>query len=217
MNIQLAYALFKKADGGKLKIDVYAEVENLGFEKRVCVKNPDTGEEFCEAKFSGFTGSNQECWHGEFEVDTPAGKADIPFILEYRIDGKMFIDDNTGNRYVISPGMPEIMIQSGMIFLIDASLNGTQFSGRIGIRKSGEISSVKVFYTTDKWQTVQETPAEFAHSLPPAFGAAVYTFSARVKNLKNTEALHFYLSCMIDGETYWGNNFSRDYILKVKS
>ncbi|OHD57118.1 MAG: hypothetical protein A2Y33_09340 [Spirochaetes bacterium GWF1_51_8] len=214
MSIQLAYALFKKVSG-KLKIEIYAEVENLGFEKRVCIKNPVTGAEYCLAGYAGFTGDNQECWHAVFEIgDVPPNG--LPFVIEYRNGSDVFIDDNNGSYYLISNDMPEIMIQSGAIYLIDASINGAVFSGRIGIRKSGEISEVKVFFTTDKWQSVQETAAVFSHDLPAQFGASIYTFTVRIKDLKNADFIHFYLSCMIGSETYWGNNFSRDYILKVK-
>ncbi|NPV02523.1 MAG: hypothetical protein HPY53_14205 [Brevinematales bacterium] len=216
MSIQLAYALFRKVRSGKLKIEVYVEIENLGFEKHICVKNPRTGASYCEAVYAGFVGNNQECWQASFEIDGDSLGEGLPFSVEYSIGGKTFVDDNNGNSYLIVPDMPEIIIRSGMLFLIDAAVDGASFSGRIGVKRTGEICDVKVLFSTDKWQTFHEAPARLDRDLPDIYGVSIYTFSAKLKELKKADALHFYLSCVVGGETYWGNNFSRDYIIRIK-
>jgi hypothetical protein len=216
MSIQLAYALFKKASSGKLKIDVYVEIENLGFEKHICVKNPRTGAAYCEAVYAGFVGNNQECWQASFEIDDGAIGDGLPFTVEYSIGDTTFVDDNNGNSYLIVPNMPDIIIRSGVLFLIDASVDGILFSGKIGVKKTADICDVKVLYSTEKWQTFHEAPAKHAYELPEEYGVSVYKFSVKEKELKKADALHFYLSCNVGGETFWGNNFSRDYIIRIK-
>lgn len=230
-NVQLGYAkaTARYIYGGSAygKLNGYVEVANLGYNKQVEIyytERKANNWQVIQASYVGPTSGNKEVWSFKSPEHSfsPRLSADFQFAIKYTVNGQVYWDNNNGNDYKVGVGprpiYPEFAIGSSVVFLSDARANAvtwgedphTSFHGRVIVKNLGYHKNIQLVYSTDNWATVKTVNAYYGH---PGNGCEIWYVDAKlaagISNLK------FAVSYTVNGNTYWDNNFSRNYEMNV--
>lgn len=219
--------------------NIYAEVANLGYNKKVYVHHKmadDTWMDF-ELKYIKAADNNTEIWGWENDysgyTSSPNNNFGNQFVLKYEVNGQTYWDNNAGLNY--SMGLSDGMyLQTGLNVSVDTyasyfsnygNATSSSFNVVADIRNIAYNKIVTVVYTSNNWQTVQTAPLNFAQyysigngvSLisPNVFGTERWIANINLNSMiKNIE---YAVSYKVNGIEYWDNNFGNNYKVTLKN
>lgn len=213
-------------------------VEDLGFDKTVVVSGIDANGVWqdLEAEYYRDAGDGFEIWRATESFCGGAGcynpgLHDLEFVVRYEVNGETYYDNNGGNNFTMTSNSGHYL-KAPMIWVDQISelpavttLDTREVSGDITIVNFGPEKTVTVHYTLDGGATWLETAAEFydgyyspftRYSFPnpsTELGTELWQFSF---DAGSAEAVSFYVSYEADGQTYYANNYGRNYVQYAK-
>lgn len=158
------------------------------------------------ATFLTATKDNHEVWY--FRTPNTYSHSCCSFALCYKVDGEEYWDNNQNMNYNLKWYFPTKILKSCAIVLDKAFKNSTAFYGNILIKNLAYHKQVKVHYTFDQWETFNEVDAvhffQFSNDLEEWTFSVLLSYSCKII---------FTVYYIVDGSTYFDNNFGRDYLL----
>lgn len=218
----------------------YAELANIAYAKKVFVHHKmsdGTWKDF-PLTYIGPAENNAEIrgWEFSYGVGTPlaAGFAQTgfsdEFVLKYIVNGQTYWDNNGSRNYNISsPYITDgFYLQDGLNIstdLFSSSLRCNSSTGTLQVyadlRNIAYTKEVNMVYTTDNWRTTNNAALSYASTYGYG-GSNLNAFpgqqqfekwAATVTVPAKTTQVKFAVSYKVNGQTYWDNNYGRDYIL----
>ncbi len=218
----------------------YAEVANIAYAKQVFVHHKMTDGTWKDFPLSyiGPSENNAEIWGWEinYGVGTPpensfaqTGFSD-EFALKYIVNGQTYWDNNGSRNYNISsPYITDgYYMQDGLNISTDLFSSSLRCTGTTGtlqvnadVRNIAYTKTLNLVYTTDNWRTVSSAPLRYGSTY--GYGGSNLTafpgqqqferWGVTVNVPASTTQVKFAVSYTVNGQTYWNNNYGRDYIL----
>lgn len=202
-------------------------VDNLAYDKDVAVRFEVNENLWTEknATYVGSAGAGRELWRatktlGDFE--TPV------FALRYGVNGATYWDNNEGENYTVP--YRSVYMRSTNVSLVNApetlftgSDEIVDFNGKVLVANIAPGKVVKIVYSTDNWQTVEETYASFSDVAicstpctdnPNAPEAEFWAFSIELTS--DVDSIQYAIAYSVDGQTYWDNNFGYNYHTSIQ-
>ncbi len=165
---------------------------------------------------------------GLWEFETPALDGECPhycprqlfqFAISYEVGGNTYWDNNGGPGidYVLANdiggsvpiyfGPPAILDTPVQLSYADWDGEFHQLTGQILVDNLAYDKSLALVYSTDGWATVKEAPAQFDRM---TYDDLEY-WRFRVDVAEPGADLRFAIRYTVGGDTYWDNNFERNY------
>jgi hypothetical protein len=216
----------------------YAEVAKSRFSRKVTIHHQmiDGSWQDFPMNFLRAGGADFDVW--AFEDDYSNSYYDTSDHIDYgnayaiklEVNGKTYWDNNNGNNYIqdVSEGM---YLRDGLNISADTY---TSYLGSNGFNKVLNVEAdvrniafqkeVTLVYTTNNWQTTSTAPLNFAqyYSIgngavlpnPNVFGIERWTTTVSLPlSVKNVQ---YAISYKVNGQTFWDNNYGRNYRLKER-
>ncbi len=214
-------------------------VEDLGVDKTVTVVGVDVNGEWQEIPASYYreAGDGFEIWRATESYCSGAGcyagttTHDLEFVVRYNVNGEEYYDNNSGNNFTMTRNSGNLL--TSPVIWVDqiselpavTSLDAREVSGDIVVKNLGADKAVTVHYTLDGGVSWLETAAEFYNGYYSPFtrysfpnpseehGTELWQFEF---DAGSAEAVSFYVSYEVNGETYYANNYDRNYVQYAK-
>lgn len=210
-----------------------AQVANLGYAKQVSayIKKIDGTWVDFPLSYVRSAGSNKEVWAADYHIQSWAGGTNnlpatgdiIEFAVKYQVNGQTYWDNNGAANYKLPHGAGSLLGKDVNVALASYNPNATlgqatNLVGQITLRNIAPVKNVKVVYSTDNWATTQVATAGFSPyfsqgystiSNPNALGFEEWTFNLEVGYAAKVE---YAISYTVNGQTYWDNNFGKNYV-----
>lgn len=196
-------------------------VKNLAYDKQVAIRlrNAKNEWEDLPLSYAGPASEGFELWRGE--IGKPGTPLD-PIVLSAKatMNGQTYWDNHGGVNYRIRATQGKRLF--GVVVLHDSGgLRGDgSFFVNIDVQNLGPEKRVQVVYTTDDWATVRTADASFQSSYgagangnvpsPNAYG--VERWLVEGSGIQGARAAYA-ISYTVNGQTYWDNNFGRNYVM----
>ncbi len=212
--VQLIYAKPEYTTDG-LTATGYVEVENIAYAKNVTIHYTTNGTTWQDtsAEYYQPTWGNYEAW----KFQTPCielgyrGSATITFAVKYEVNGQTYWDNNNGNNYSVAAGYG---VTSRYDFGVGAVANFYSYRtsednihGAVQLKNIAYEKTVKIQYTTDNWETVNEVSAEYGSTFEANNNVEIWYFD--IANPGNE--IEYKISYTVNGITYVDNNFGEYY------
>lgn len=127
----------------------------------------------------------------------------VEFAVKYVVNGQEHWDNNHGNNYAVVRNA--IALAPDVNVLLDRTWSDG--GGLVAVRDLGFEKKVTVVYSTDHWATTKSVEARFDRSS----GAGVEVWRFAIPERTSLEAA---ISYSANGQTYWDNNFGRNYSVR---
>lgn len=203
-------------------------VANLSYAKQVYVhlKKFDGTWVDVPLAFNRPADNGREVWSGAYMNSDQNGLTfktwDLEYSIKYLVNGQTYWDNNGGKNYVLARDSGNFLKSGINAFYGDYQPSvrayGTQFSGSVTVRNIAYSKQIKVIYSTDGWLTTKTAFATFnpwiwagAYSSatnPNQYGFEEWNYTLEVGNANQVEYAIAYIT---NGQTYWDNNFGRNY------
>ncbi len=190
-------------------------VDNIAYDKEVGIwgRNAGTGDwEFAAATNQESVSGNKEIWSV-----TNSTVVDL-FTVRYTVNGVTHWDNNNSNNYALEAysstrmiGVPNVIFGGGRI---DTTADTAEIT--IGVKNLAYHKVVGIVYTLDDWATNDVVNATYSHgnlpdSHPGQPEAETWQLSVPLVGASRIEFAIFY---EVDGNTYWNNNYQRNFALE---
>lgn len=207
-------------------------VANLAYAKQVYVhlKKPDGNWIDVPLAFNRPADNGREVWSGAYmntEQNALTFKTfDLEYSIKFMVDGKTYWDNNGGKNYLMARDSGNFL--NGLnVFHGDwqpsVSAYGTQFYGAVTVRNIAYSKQIKVVYSTDGWLTSKTAFATFnpyiwygsysSAANPNQYGFEEWNFALDVGNANEVQYAIAYIA---NGQTYWDNNFGRNFKTSIQ-
>lgn len=204
----------------------YIEVANIAYEKSIAVRHAiGYAGEWTDlaASYVGPSTENHEYWRfetAEYSYHPRLG-VDIRFAIQYTVDGAEYWDNNNDSNYCISVGprtfygCAEGALGTGKASLLEAHLTQWEdqnpvFRGTVLLANLSYEKSVRIVYSTDAWETAQETYAQFGRQHDSG-----EQWFFQVELGQDADQVEFAVDYQSDGTEYWDNNLGDNYTLDL--
>lgn len=147
---------------------------------------------------------NHEVWY--FKTPSTYSHSSCSFALCYKANGKEHWDSNENMNYSLKWYSPTNVLQNCFVVLDKAFKSTNTFYGNILIKNLAYHKQVKVRYSFNQWETFSEVDAIYSHQLTNKLEN--WTFSVPIILPCQISFIVYYI---VDGITYFDNNFSRYY------
>ncbi len=192
-------------------------VQNAAFEKVVGIWGHDATTDdwsFFPCTFGNSVPGDQEVWKGHVN-----GTQIDQFDANYQVAGDVYWDNNSGANYLLNTGAAHTdgigtvaLNRDVMAVSWDVNTGGV-LTVAILLKNIAFAKQVAIVYTTDNWLTSHDAFGSFQRVFAPA--AAPHQLQAELWEVKapagvgkNGQFAAFYIA---GGNTYWDNNFGRNY------
>ena len=208
----------------------YIEVDNLAFHKQVVVHyNVRQTSQWHKvaASYVRPSKNNREIWYFETPKYSypPRLSSDFQFAIGYTVNGRTYWDNNRGLDYRVGDGprpmWPRVALgRSNLVLNWARAYNNGPLQGDIVLKDIAYHKQVKVVYSTDGWGSVKSVNAtyfnHFCGALDCGSNKKLQRWGFTVNNLPaSAQHVKFALSYTAAGDTFWDNNFKRDYVMTV--
>lgn len=214
----------------------YAEVANIGYEKKVVVhhKMLDGSWRDFALQYDKSSENNGEIWKLELDLSTNFSSTVAPpqlgdeFAIYYQVNGQVYWDNNRGNNYKMN-ATSGMYLQDGLnisndvkdsYFAYYPNTTASQLNVVADVRNLAYEKMVTLVYTTDGWRTVKKVPMQFAqyYSIgsgstlvsPNQFGIERWRINVPVEDISMSR-VEYAISYKVNGTEYWDNNYGRNY------
>lgn len=206
----------------------YIEVQDLAYHKQVVAhfnKRGSSSWQDAPASYVGRAGPGREVWYFETPKFSypPRLSADFQLALRYTVKGKTYWDNNGSKNYRVGHGprpiYPSVALVTPALVVQRAEAGGTSFRGSVVLQDLAYHKQVQVVYSTDGWATVRKAAVGYMHGFCGALdcgsshGLQLWGWSSSIP--AGAKRVQFAVSYVVNGETYWDNNFKRDYSVEV--
>lgn len=202
---------------------------NLGTNKQAYIhlKQKDGSWADIPLTFNRAASVGRELWTYEIFSALPeiANAADpYVFAIKYTVNGTTYWDNNNGANYTYSKNLGTVLFGGTNVYhgnyqpTYYGGGNYTQFTGSVTVKNLAYSKQVKVLYTTNNWTTVKTATANFYPtywtnnytqlSNPNYYGFEEWTFALDVGAATSVDYVFQYT---VNGQTYYDNNFGRNY------
>ncbi|GMQ58477.1 carbohydrate-binding protein [Vallitalea sediminicola] len=192
-------------------------IKDLGTSKNVTVHYTYNGNDWFDqpAVYVETLSDGSQVWRYRTPNQSFMGcrytKCNCRFAIKYEVNGNTYWDNNNGNDYFLERGKDSnyspIVLSKSDITLDDIlSCGENKYSLNICLKNLGYDKTVKVRYTTDNWQTYNESEASYNNT--NANGIENWATIIDVKR-----DFEFFIGYTVNGATYWDNNFELNYRL----
>lgn len=127
----------------------------------------------------------------------------LKFAIKYVADGVTYWDNNGSKDYTLE--------DTGCAPIYSKRLGYNYGSGvkiNAVLQNYAYEKDVKVRYTTDNWASYNDAPLSYVNT--KADGTETWTVTLNVDKAQ-LDGFEYALSYTVDGETYWDNNFGKNY------
>lgn len=203
-----------------------AQVANLGYNKNVTafIKKLDGSWVDFPMSFVRTAGA-KEIWAADYNVYSLPETGDIiEFAVKYQVNGLTYWDNNNWANYKLTRGGGALLGTgvnvSENFYAAEMNIGATQttWGSHVTVRNLAYTKDVKVIYSTDNWATTKTATATYnphfwfsSYSTianPNAMGFEEWSFSLDIGTANQVE---YAISYTVNGQTYWDNNFGRNY------
>lgn len=203
-----------------------ANVANLAYVKQVYahVLRRDGVWIDVPLQFKRTIANNREIWEGVFSP--PQNTVyDVRYALKYVVNGQTYWDNNGGLDYTIHRDSGTRLPTGVNVYdgNLRNSLNigpgGTVLRNWVTVRNLAFAKLVRVHYSTDGWTTKRIATATFnpnfwagwysAAPNPNRYGFEEWNFELDVG--PTATAVQYAVEYVVNGQTYWDNNYGRNY------
>lgn len=207
-----------------------AQVANLGANKNVAayIKKAD-GSWYDFPMTFVRTAGTKEVWAADFNLYTMPDAAEvIEFAVKYQVNGLTYWDNNNWSNYKLVRGGGALLgagVNVSENFYapeINVSASQTTWGSHITLRNIAYTKNVNVVYSTDNWATTKVVAATYDPYFwfssysnianPNAMGFEEWRFTL---DIGNATEIQYAISYTVNGQTYWDNNFGRNYHSRI--
>lgn len=202
-----------------------AIVANLAYAKQVSIymkKSDGTWADFPLAYNRAATAGN-EVWAADFANNLPSYADPLEFAVKYQVNGQTYWDNNNGANYKIARNGGTILVNTNVYGNYRAEDYASNvYYGVVTVKNLAPTKDIKVHYSTDGWQTTKVANATFnpyywnnAYSSvtnPNSYGFEEWQFQLDVGVAPQVE---YAIRYNVNGQTYWDNNFGRNYVTRL--
>ena len=203
-------------------------VDNLAYEKRVFIHREKTNGNWVDIPmyYAGPAGGGKEYWR----VSTGRGGFGDRFTVKMEVNGAEFWDNNDGVDYVLNDAgyllgndKPVVVSNYSVVDSYPTGVN-KRFWANIVVDNIAPAKNVSLVYSYDNFQSSTSVAANYLGS------RVVYGYGSYDNpNSNNAEAWsiafefpaeksgQFYVVYEVNGETYYDNNFGKNYTLNPKA
>jgi hypothetical protein len=148
---------------------------------------------------------------------------DDEFVVRYEVDGQTYWANNGGQNYAAEAHSGTRLYGSDvMLYSKSFSEWSNSFYGNIDLQNLAYHKEVKIVYTTDGWNTVNEGFATFQNYIPVSYASPIpspntygverWTFDIPVPEGVGREDIEFAIAYTPQGmATRWDNNYGKNY------
>jgi Carbohydrate/starch-binding module (family 21) len=213
-----------------------ALVKNLDYAKQVYVhiKRPDGSWADVPLAYQRPADTGREVWAGDYvdqNSNTPVPSFqtfDLEFALRYKVNGTEYWDNNNGANYKQAKDSGSLLFGVNVLNRIydysgTAYSYGGRYTGTLTLKNLGPAKQVKIVYTTDGWKTSNTAWANYESYFwagsysgapnPNQYGTEEWSYALYVNTASQIE---YAIGYMVNGTTYWDNNFGRNYKFALK-
>ncbi|GAA5174033.1 carbohydrate-binding protein [Niveibacterium umoris] len=214
-----------------------ALVKNLNYAKQVYahLKRPDGSWVDAPLAYSRAADTGREVWEGSYTDPNPTNTGpsfqtfDLEFALRYVVNGVEYWDNNSGLNYKQGRDTGHLLIGTNVLASIydlnsPAWIYNGHYYGAVTLKNLSPSKQVKVVYSTDGWKTSGTAWATFSNTYwsggysaapnPNAYGAEEWNFQLDLST--TATKVEFAIGYIVNGTTYWDNNFGRNYTQALK-
>jgi Carbohydrate/starch-binding module (family 21) len=209
-----------------------ALVKNLAYAKQVSVriKRPDGTWVDAPLAYQRAADAGREVWAADYVDQNTDGTGpsyktfDLEFALRYQVNGTEYWDNNNGANYKQAKDSGSFLVGTNVLNRA-FNLNGQvetfsgEMQGTLTVKNLAPSKQVKVVYSTDGWKTSNTAWATFDSGF---YSAGGNSFAANPNQYGNEEwkfslntgkavKVEYAIGYMVNGTTYWDNNFGRNY------
>jgi hypothetical protein len=191
-------------------------VQNIAFTKVVGVwGHTNSGNwAFFPCIHSRSVPGNNEVWQAHID-----GTEIDQFAIEYQVAGNIYWDNNSGYDYRLATGPAHtdgigtvVINPNVLVVAVDVDPSGN-LKVEILVKNINFAKTVAITYTTDNWTTFHNVFGSYKQSYPPAkqphqVDAELWEVTVPVGVGTTGSFAAFYI---VDGATYWDNNFTLNY------
>lgn len=204
-----------------------AQVANLGYSKAVSayIKTTDGSWVDMPMNFVRTVNASKEVWAADFNgLSLPATGDIIEFAIKYQVNGITYWDNNNWANYKLPQGGGTLLGNNVNVYVANYAADiplyqtSTSWGSNITVRNLAYTKSVKVIYSTDNWATSKTAVATYSPIFwsssyaqianPNAMGFEEWNFQLDIGSASQVE---YAISYTVNGQTYWDNNFGRNY------
>jgi hypothetical protein len=209
------------------------EVANLGYNKVVVIHQElnDLQWEDVTLFYSFTTSTGTEIWKGSltktvFASSTPTlSQFGDKIAVKYLVNGQTYWDNNNNQNYtILNTNRQE---NSSFLYLSNefnifnttpntiplySNFDLSYLNIAADVRNLGFVKDVKVVYTTNNWVTSSTAPLSF-NSIENNNATTDYELWIASVIIPKTDKVTYALSYTVNGQTYWDNNFGKNYTL----
>ncbi len=205
------------------------KVKDLGYEKSVSIRYRDADGSWRDSalSFSRKAEEGREIWTGNIgryrsQDGQPLSPIDLEYAIRYTVNGTDYWDNNQGANYRMAANAGEnlydVEVYNNAYYPVNNYFYGNLLGGTVVLRNIAPHKEVQVHYSTDNWQTVKVAQAQYsqwywmgqyAHvDNPSPAGFEIWSYYMDVGSANQVE---YAIKYKVDGQTYWDNNFGRNY------
>lgn len=205
-------------------------VANLAFQKNVHLHIRQKSGVWTDYPLSYNRPANngKEVWTADFTLyNQPTDADELLFAVKYQVNGQTFWDNNNGANYRFTRNFGNVLVGTNVYNgLYQTTLNlygGNTVHAYVTIKNLAANKVVKVVYSTDNWLTAKTVYASYdpqfwnssysTISNPNAYGFEEWRFQMDVGS--SSTKVDYAISYTVNGQTYWDNNFGRNYAITL--
>ncbi len=160
--------------------------------------------------------------------------ADLAFYAEYHAQRGRFTDDNQGRLYTLRANEGVFLNEELVASLFSSSFQASDvnasrlyMSFQIAVRNIAYAKNVTIHLTRDDWRNTIDLDAQYqpewnytrgSIQSPNAYGIEMWDFHGYSKEVFYPgEEIRYYISYTVNGQTYFDNNFGKDYSYVIPS
>ena len=181
----------------------YIKVNTVGSNQHVYIhakiQDSDTWKDI-QGQYLKTLDDGSQIW----KVTTDFTKPNLEYSIKYEVDGQTYWESNNNSYFTINNkiGSANIAVNPG--FLEDPS----SYPITVSLKNLAYNKIVKVRYTEDNWITYSEKSLNYVSTNSDDSETWSTTLSVNPDIERN---FHYAVSYEVNGQTYWDNNFGRNY------
>lgn len=208
--VQLYYLDNQGGRYGMSNYTVYVQINSNAQHKEVWLRYCQSGDNW-ENKQGGYVTTlpdGSEIW----EV-TVQGAYGILYAIKFVGDGQVYWANNNGNNFTEEDILGTANIKVGRISTYD-TLDKTIINFSAVVKNLAPVKEVGIRYTDDNWASYKDIELKYSYSIPGT-NNEVWTGTTEIDSSKK-DAFQFCGYYKVNGNTYWDNNFGKNYDINYK-
>jgi hypothetical protein len=196
------------------------KVKNIAYQKHITVYSEmDSGNwvEICALEYKESIPGGYELWTALLSTYTNTWGDE--FVIRFLADDVEYWDNNNGQNYTYSGATGPMFAEPYTILQENGTINGNWLNIGVDLRNIAYEKSVNIIYTTNNWATTNVQSAYYTSSYtygysgissPNAYGIERWRASIDI-GYDSGETVEYVISYDVNGQTYWDNNWGRNY------